>query len=512
MSRSDRIALIISLIAVIASYAVAVRIFERMAHIEDEIAYVWQADAIAGGHLTLPSPSHEKSFLVPFVVDHNGLRFGKYPLGWPAMLAAGVFLGVRSWVNPILAGLAVWLIYRLGKRIFSETVGLLAAGLTVTSPFFLVNSGSLLSHPFGLFLSAAFALTWLDAWDRQRLAEKPAYWPWLATITCGLVLGVLILTRPMTAVALVLPFSIHGLYLLIRSDWATRKRLFAFAALALVFAGLHFLWQYAVTGDPKLNPYTLWWEYDKIGFGPGVGRTESGHTLRQARINTKYSLWVGWNDMFGWGEYTWVILAVGVLAMLRYKIWRGLLVASVYPSLVVVYLAYWIGSSLFGPRYFYEGLYSVTLAAAAAFAWLAGWPVKPGQAWVRFEGWKRLRPLLTTAALALLVCMNLIFYTPLRLQGMKGLYGISRARLEPFLTSEAQALTPALVVVHPNHWTEYGALLELQDPFLKTPFVFVYSRGPSTDAAVASEFPERTFLHYYPDEPYLFYPSPRASR
>ena len=177
LSRADRIALILSLIAVAASYWVAVRIFEGMAHIEDEVAYVWQAQAIAGGHLTLPSPSHEKSFLVPFVVDHNGQRFGKYPLGWPVMLAVGELLGVRPLVNALLAGFAVWLTYHLGKRIFGETVGLLAAGLTLTSPFFLMNSGSLLSHPFGLFLSAAFALSWLDAWDKEHLAQKPAYWP-----------------------------------------------------------------------------------------------------------------------------------------------------------------------------------------------------------------------------------------------------------------------------------------------------------------------------------------------
>lgn len=512
MSRADRIALLLSLIAVIATYWVAVRVFESMAHIEDEVAYVWQAQAIARGHLTLPSPPHEKSFLIPFVVDHNGQRFGKYPLGWPAMLAVGIYFGVRPLVNALLAGFAVWLTYRLGKRIFSETVGLLAAGLTLTSPFFLMNSGSLLSHPFGLFLSAAFALTWLDAWDSHRAAQMPSYWPWLATVTAALTLSVLILTRPLTAVGLMLPFAVHGLYLLVRSDWQTRKRLVVFSLLVLCFAALHLLWQYAVTGDPKLNPYTLWWEYDKIGFGPGVGRTEAGHTLRQARINTEFSLWVGWNDLFGWGAYTWVILLVGAFTILRYKMWKGLLVASVYPSLVLIYLAYWIGSSLFGPRYFYEGLYSLTLTGAAGIAMLAGWPFQPGQDWIRYEGRKRLRPLLVTAALALLVSMNLLFYAPMRVGGMHGLYGMNRARLEPFLNADAQAFTPALVIVHPGIWTEYGALLELQDPFLDTPFVFVFSRGKAADAALASDFPNRTIIHYYPDEPDKYYMSPRPEK
>ena len=509
MTRPDRVALLLSLVAVIASYVIAVQVYESMAHIEDELAYVWQAEAIAKGHLTLPSPPSPKSFLVPFVVDYNGLRFGKYPLGWPVLLSFGVLMGVTPLVNALLSGAAVWLTYRLGKRIFSETVGLLAAGLTLTSPFFLINSGSLLSHPFGLFLSAAFALSWLDAWDGERHKSLPVYWPWLATVTAGVTLGLLILSRPLTAVGVALPFGLHGVYLLIRSSWRDRRRLVAFGLIVLAFVGLHFLWQMAVTGDPTLNPYTLWWEYDRVGFGPGYGRTESGHTLKQAWINTKFSLLVGWHDLFGWGKYSWILLPFGLLAVLRYRLWKGLLVGSVYPSLVVVYLAYWIGSHLFGPRYLYEGLYSLTLISAAGAAFLAGWPVRPEDAWRRYEGWRRVRPLLVTAALALLISVNLLFYTPLRLGGMHGLYGISRARLEPFLTAEAQELTPALVIVHPDHWSEYGALLELQEPFLDTPFIFVYARGPGADRILADQFPERKIIHYYPDEPDQFYLTPR---
>ena len=63
------------------------------------------------------------------------------------MLAIAISVGARAWINPLMAGLGVWLTYLLGKRVFSTFVGLLAAGLTVTSPFFLMNSGSLLIAP-----------------------------------------------------------------------------------------------------------------------------------------------------------------------------------------------------------------------------------------------------------------------------------------------------------------------------------------------------------------------------
>lgn len=507
MSRCDRIALVLSALAVLASYLVAERIFERMAHIEDEMAFVWQAQAMARGHLSVPEPPGENSFLWPFVVDYEGRRFGKYPLGWPATLAIGVRLGARSLVNPLLAGLGVWLTYRLGKRLMGETVGLLAGLLTLTSPFFLMNSGSLLSHPLGLALSAAFALGWVDSFITPSSPGRKRSL-WLPALAAGAALGLLALARPMTALAVAFPFGLHGVYLLLRGDAETRVRVIGLGLIVLVIASLHFAWQFAVTGDPLLNPYTLWWPYDKVGFGPGYGVTQEGHNLEQARVNTQYSLWVGYRDLFGWGPLSWLFLPFGLIAIRKNR--AAWLVSSVILSLVVAYMAYWIGSWLVGPRYYYEGLYSLTLLSAAGIAWLAGWPLKQGQAFPNYAGWRRVRPLAATAVLAMLLAGNLLYYTPMRLNMLFGLYNVQRAHLEPFLTPEAQELTPALIVVHPERkWIEYGRLLELEDPLLDSPFIFIISRSSEIDASVAAHFPQRAVYHYYPDTPDKFYTAPR---
>lgn len=507
-SPSDGFALVLSLLGIVIAWQVATRVFENIPHIEDEMAYVWQAKAITGGALALPSPKNTSSFLVPFVVDYQGQRFGKYPPGWPAVLALGIFLGARGLVNPLLAGLAVWLTYRLGQRLFGTAVGLLAAGLTVTSPFFWMNSGSLLSHPLGLVLSAAFTLAWLDAWPASPGAagEGGDTDPraWLATLSAALCLGLLVLSRPLTAVALALPFGFHGLLLLLRGSRAVRLRLMVFGLLALALASLLFAWQFAVTGDPFLNPYTLWWEYDKVGFGPGHGLLENGHTLHQAWINTRFSLRVGAVDLFGWGWQSWLFLPFGLAAILWRRSGRGLLLAMIAPSFVLVYLAYWIGSWLYGPRYYYETLFSLTLVSAAGVAFLAGWPLQPGEPWPNYPGWGRLRPLLAAALVSFLVALNLVFFMPQRLQSLYGLYGISAARLEPFRTPEAAELAPALVIVDPDKWTEYGALLDLQSPFLKEPFLFVISVGVRADYAVAASYPDRTIIYYNPARPYEF--------
>jgi hypothetical protein len=312
----------------------------------------------------------------------------------------------------------------------------------------------------------------------------------------------------MTALAVAVPFAVHGLYLMIRSDSQTRMRLFVFALMAILFIGLYFLWQYSLTGNAFLNPYTLWWPYDKVGFGPGHGRGPAGHTLQLMLDNTRNSLNSGSYDLFGWGSFSWIFLPFGLWAVRRNP--KGLLLGSVIVSLFLIYMTYWIGAILFGPRYYYEGLYSLTLLSAAGIAWLAGWPMKQGEAFVRYSGWHKLRPLLVTLLLGVLVGINLMLYLPLRLGGMVALYDIERADQEPFLTTTAQSLTPALVVVHTDRWVEYGALLDLEDPELTTPFIFAWSLNPSIDALLANDFPNRTVYHYYPGRPFQLYKEPLA--
>lgn len=514
MLRSHRggiIAFLLAITGFLASAFVTQRVFEAIPHIEDEIAYVWQAEALIEGHLKVASPPQPKSFLVPFVVDYQGERFSKYPPGWPVVLALGILSGLRAWVNPLLAGLGVWLTYQLGKRFFSHLVGLLAASLTVTSPFLLMNSGSLLSHPFGLVLSSIFALGWLEAFWQNKAEEPVAGLPgarrrWGYTVIAALALGSLILTRPFTALAVALPFAIHGLVIVFRADRAIRIRLLVFCLLAILFIGLYFLWQYMLTGDALLNPYTLWWPYDRIGFGPGIGHTPTGHTLQLAWINTRFSLQGGSSDLFGWGKFSWVLLPFGIWTTRRNL--KGLLLGSVVLSLVLAYMAYWIGATLFGPRYYYEGLYSLTLITAAGICWLAGWPVKAGLRFTAYTGWRKLRPLLVTLILGVIVGINLALYLPIRLDGMFGLYDIERADQLPFETPAAQALTPALVIVHVDRWMEYGALLDLENPDLTTPFIFAWNNNPFTDALLADAFPGRTVYHYYPSKPFQLYREP----
>lgn len=509
-SKPNNLALLLVLVAVLSSYFVGLNVFERIPHLEDEIAYVWQARVMAEGRLTVASPPHANDFKVPFGVDYKGQRFGKYPPGWPAVLAFGVRLGLRDWVNPLLAGLAAWLVYRLTRKLMSDTAALFAVFLLITSPLFLIQSGSLMSHTWSLVLAAGFMLAWLDLFVTRPAEQSPvsSTWlerpapGWMLALVAGLTLGAMALTRPLSAVGVALPFGIHGVILLLRGNTSTRLRVLAIGGLALLTALLIFAWQFAVTGDPLLNPYTLWWSKDKIGFGPGYGYDPGGHTLQNG-LNKTFSVLYKTGDEFnGWGQFWWIFMPFGVWA-LRKKT-AGWLVGLVFPSLLAVYLTYWVISFVLGPRYYFEGMTSLVILNTAGLVWALE---TTAQYKKRFFAIAHGVILVGTA---IFIINNLFFYMPSRFQKLTGLYNIRLSQLAPFQTEQAMALTPAIIVVTTDKmWNEYTGLLELQNPDLTSPFIFTRTDELEKLLAISRDYPDRQILYYYFADPGYFYVRPK---
>lgn len=475
----------LALAASAASAWVAVRLLERLPHLEDEFAYLWQAHVMAQGDTSIPSPDEPASFLVPFVVDYHGDRFGKYPPGWPAALAIGARAGVAWLVNPLLAGLAVWLTFRLGEKISGPLVGLLAALLLGCSPMFLMLSGSYLSHTFAVVLTLALSLAWIDLFLEPRSRAAPAA---LLVALIGLSAGLLFLTRPLTGLVIVIPFAIHGFWLLAKAP-AVRGRLLGSAVIAAGTGLILLLWQWDLTGDPLLNPYRLWWPYDRFGFGPGHGVLPEGHSIRQAWFNTRHSLTAGLHDSLGWPYLSWVLFPLGIWR-LRGSL-QAWLVASAVPGLILAYAGYWIGAWLLGPRYYVEALPAFAVVSAAGLKWLAGWTR---------SGISKTRRLGITFLFGLLLAVNLVGYLPVRLGGLHGLYGIRRERVAPL---EAADLGEALVMVRSDHWTDYGNVLILNRPFQETDLRVALLRGTQADLRVLEQYGDRPHYLFEPDRPQL---------
>lgn len=491
------LALLLAAASTAASIHIANAVFERMPHIEDEFANLWQAEIMARGRIWIESPAEPASFLVPFVVDHDGRRFGKYPPGWPALLALGAASGAPYLVNALLTGLAVWLTFRLGSRLAGEDAGVLASLLVASSPMILMLAGSLMSHLLTVVLTLSWMLAWFDLFPEG--GGPPRHPPWVLVGVAGLSLGCMALTRPLTALAVALPFAPVAVALMVRGGGSARRKVLAVAVLAGATAAVYLVWQWALTGKPLLNPYTLWWDYDRIGFGPGIGAVSGGHSLHQAYLNTRHSLNAWQHDLFGWPYVSWFLIPVGLFALRRRR--DAWLASSIFPSLVLVYLAYWVGSWLLGPRYFVEAVPGLAVVSAAGAVRLAG-------SFGTTSWGARLRRLFVVTILAALVTLDVGLYLPVRVGGLHGLNGMTRAQMAPL---ERADLGEALVIVHqqPN-WTSYGTLLMLTSPFRRGGALLIaLSRGPAQDQRAAEAYPDRVVYHYYPDEPTRLYEQPK---
>jgi 4-amino-4-deoxy-L-arabinose transferase-like glycosyltransferase len=336
----------------VASTLISRMVFERLPHLEDEITYLFQAELLARGQTVIPSPQPSGPFWKPFVKDFNGLRFGKYSLGWPGLLAVGVNLGQPWIVNAWLSALSIALVYRLGKEIFTPDVGLIAALLMTASPMALLLNATFMGHTAALTTSLLFLYAY---WRMERTPQYAKRWALLA----GIGLGLTVINRPLAGVALAAPLIIWSgvrLYWRLREGLNPSVRfmqhlhpvlmpLLIVAFITALFTAVIPAYNYAATGNPTQNLYLLIWDYDRIGFGEGYGR--NGHTLEKGLRQTWWDLSLANADVFGWQCCTisdslrihwlqnsdwfpniglsFILLPVGILLILRQHLLWGIL-------------------------------------------------------------------------------------------------------------------------------------------------------------------------------------------
>ena len=116
------------------------------------------------------------------------------------------------------------------------------------SPLFLTYTGSILSHTWGLVLTLSLAIAWFDINDQRT--DLP---DWLPILVAGLSLGVLALSRPWTALGVAIPFGVHGLIQIWLGSSLIRTRILTVGLITLLVGSIHFLWQFALTGDPLVE-------------------------------------------------------------------------------------------------------------------------------------------------------------------------------------------------------------------------------------------------------------------
>ncbi len=579
MKHTAWIALLCILLAYGSSAIVSRTVFERLPHLEDEFAYLYQARIFAHGDVAIATPLPRRAYWQPFLIDVNGQRAGKYPPGWPLLLAGGAALGQPWIVNAWLVMLTVALVYRLGRALFSPPTGAVAAILTSSSPAALLLDGTLMAHTAALFWttlllfalwrvektsspepgqrsrSAAVSPSIPPLTDSGRGKQRPYanhvrgnagrlrrfgqslkgdFWAG----TGGLALGMLIITRPLTGLALAVPLAVFstGRAAWIaarhtwRSGWRALRPLLILGGVALAISLIWPAFNYAVSarrdesfpaylgrfvrGDADTNLYLRVWPYDRVGFGAGHGRAPGGHTLALGWAHTRADLRCAARDLFGWAApppasltveqdaclaaspgFSWLLLPVGLVIAARRR-WTWYLLALPV-GLIAAYAAYWIGGGAYSARYYFESLTAVTLLSAAGFTGLAA---MIGRAVRRSTARHALARSFCAAPYALLgaaVIYTLVVYAPARLRPLRGVNHISQAQIARVDAVRRDPALPVVVIVRgDHHWYEVGALMAVTSPYLDSDIVLARDPDEATLQILLKQWWDRDVLYY----------------
>jgi hypothetical protein len=227
--------------------------------IQDEAAYLLQAGIFAQGRWTAAAPPLPEFFAQMHVLTEPVLA-SKYPPGTSLFLTPFVGIGFPALGPMLLAAVCGALIFALARRVGNGAIAALAWVLWTTAPWALRWQATFLSQPLttALWLVSLYCL--LEYRERHR--------PW-ALIALAVAVGWCAITRPVTAVAIVLPVGIVAL--------REVKRVHAWRVLGLAFAAgtavvaLLPLQNYMTTRDWRVSPLVKYSrEYlpsDLPGFG-----------------------------------------------------------------------------------------------------------------------------------------------------------------------------------------------------------------------------------------------------
>jgi hypothetical protein len=157
---------------------------------DDEHAYHFIGQTLAEGRLTAPSPGSDLAFYrEQFIVLTPQTRFGKYPIGFPLLLALGQKVGAETMVVPVLVGLVALSVFWLSHIFTTPGAAVLGLLLVVCSPQVLLTGATVLSQPAAaLCLTAGCAALFESERRRSR-------WPWMAL--AGGAFGYGVLVRPL---------------------------------------------------------------------------------------------------------------------------------------------------------------------------------------------------------------------------------------------------------------------------------------------------------------------------
>jgi len=218
---------------------VTVVFLEKVPHVQDSTVMLFQAKTLASGYLSVPAPPSREHFDMPgFIHYKNGRMFGQYPLAYPLFLAIGVLLKA-PWLMPATAAtLLLLLTFFVARQFLSGMWSVLCAVLLFCSPFFQMMAPNFMSHTVGAVFLTASVLFFL-----KTGAEKEA---WSGPIMAGVFWGMLLHSRPLTALAVCASYGLIMGLTFIRSSHKRRLvlRYMVLIGVMVAFVGLFLVSNY----------------------------------------------------------------------------------------------------------------------------------------------------------------------------------------------------------------------------------------------------------------------------
>jgi hypothetical protein len=458
--------------------------FDRLPHVEDEVAYLFQAKTLLSGSFFSPVPVVPEAF-EHYLLNASGDRwFAITSPGWALILAPGVAAGVAWLVNPVLAAGSILLSHSLVTRMTDRGTANLLVILLAVSPWFVAMSASLMNHTASLALLLGSWLALLHSRTKQSVQ---------LAFLAGLFMGVLFLTRSLDGLV---AGVLTGLWSLGFVKIKRGLRLVVAYGLGCVATGsLIFVFNGILTGDSlttPLNQYAdqIWYPgANRLGFGPDIGPPNNwgqldlslGHSPWEALANLQNNMYLLNFDLFGWAAGS-MFLAYFFVVWGR---WSLLETGCIVFILVLIgaYSLYWFNGSFFiGPRYWYLVIIPLALISIRGLQTIIQ---KLNVAGGRPDAGAR-----TGAVVLVLAAISLMSFLPWKgtmkyfeFRGYHSQYRDLAASLDG---------KKSLVFINNTNNSDFGSAMMLNEPLLaEAPVIFARDLGPESNRAVAEAYPAR---------------------
>lgn len=254
------------IIIIIVSFSMIMLInqflFPYYSNNHDEGVYIFQAKMLAGGNIYLKANDYSNFFDMWFIINDGEKIYPRYSPIHSLILSFFYILGNIRIAIGVIASLSMIFIYLISKEIYDVDTARLTSIICLSSPLFLLISGTYLSYTSSFLFSLIFIYFFVRCLKNLNKDSNKVY-----PLISGLALGTLFFDRPYDAVLVGTPFMIYLFYKAAeKKRYITLKLCIMILSFLLIFL-IALLYNYILTGDPLLFPFNRYEPLDTLGFG-----------------------------------------------------------------------------------------------------------------------------------------------------------------------------------------------------------------------------------------------------